>query len=116
MRKAQVIGAATGALLTVGITAIGMTSAPHEPFTPIDVAYMFMVLPIIHIYKIFGSTFWLSTEHGSGQALDVIPCCLMLITNSFLFFLVGTVIGSFVKTHKRMRGNCAATPDEAKGP
>ncbi|SRR6266542_3762092 len=103
VRKGQILGASAGAFLTVGITLLELITGPHEPFAPVDFAFMLVVLPIIQIYKMFGLTFFLSTDHGTGSGLALIPWCIMLITNSFLLFLLGTMTGWFVTVCRRSK-------------
>ena len=96
MRKAQVIGAVTGALVTVGIPVLHIihttTKATDAAADYIDAAAILWRVASWPTWKIcepFGWKPFLYTDGG----MSLVVLGLVVITNAFLFVLVGTLIG-----------------------
>ncbi len=96
VRKAQVIGAVTGALVTVGIPVLHIihttTKATDAAADYIDAAAILWRVASWPTWKIcepFGWKPFLYTDGG----MSLVVLGLVVITNAFLFVLVGTLIG-----------------------
>lgn len=90
VRKAQVIGAVTGALITVGtpmlLIGCGMAGAGSSD----SLLLRFYTLVLSPAYNIFQLLRW-SWRGDISTAL--IPWLLAILINSFLLFMGGTAVG-----------------------
>ena len=102
MRKAQIIGAVTGALVTVAIPVLHIIHTTTKPTDPaadyIDAAAILWRVaswPTWTICEPFGWRPYLYTDRG----LSLVVLGLVIVTNSFLLFLFGSLFGWFLKIY-----------------
>ena len=101
VRKAQVIGASVGALITIGLPLILAAYAAYDG----DGGWFSMLLlwscaivlwPASEISDLYGWT-W---EIPIGQAPSLLQMSLAILTNTLLLFLTGTLSGWIVSKFK----------------
>ncbi len=97
VRKAQVIGAAAGASMTIAVPLI-LKAYGNGPDTFLLVLCWAVVLgPAGGICKLFGWEWQILISKGPSWVQTV----LAILTNAFLLFLVGTLIGWIVGKFKK---------------
>ena len=103
VRKTQIVGVLIGVAITVGIIAYDKATAPHEP---VDAAMLLSIVvlgPTAILCKTLGLTVHLYKDNGAGGssnqfALSVL--CVVIIVNSLIGFVAGTIIGKILPNKK----------------
>jgi hypothetical protein len=96
VRKAQIIGTLAGALVTVGFIIIYLTILPKGDIGA-AMFIMWLAWPAVLVCELFG---WMSLLQADAGMNLVLSWCLMIIINSFIGFLVGSIIGFIQKSVK----------------
>jgi hypothetical protein len=110
MRKAQVVGAIIGAALTVAYVVYDRSSAPHDPVDLSTILGVFVVGPTALIWHLLGLNLHLYTDSysaGNGPVpitQVVVPVlCLIVIVNSLICLLLGTLFGWILQSFRERR-------------
>jgi hypothetical protein len=93
VRKSQVIGTLTGALLTIAIVLLGTLQDSHEPYSILDIMTILTMYPAVLICRLFAWTLWLSKAQGTSTELSLLALAVVAFINSCLFFFLGTITG-----------------------
>ena len=97
VRQAQIIGTVFGALLTIAVYVFCTLHPPERAFDFSNGIFLITLLPMGLICKIFGiSPDIFVDSHTSGPAL--LPGILVLVINSILCLVLGSLIGLLIKT------------------
>ena len=106
VRKAQIIGAVTGALLTVAILIFNAdaTSANPENYGPVILLGLvsFPSLPLLALCKMLGLKFLFDNNHNEGEASMSLDCLLVAV-NAISYFVIGTIIGLSIRSFKNKK-------------
>lgn len=97
VRKAQIIGAAMGALISVGVILFATTDKSSDFFDPATILVILILSPLDRICRTFGMSLTPLNAPGWRECL---LATLVVITNAFICFLVGTCIGWLVEKSK----------------
>lgn len=98
MRKAQIVGAAAGALVTIIPTLCVICFDRNSDWFDYPISFwLLLTVPLGAIVRIFGGTL-----QNGPEWLTVL---LMVVTNAFLLFMAGTIIGWLVERVKRTRNH-----------
>src|SRR6266700_4011704 len=101
VRKSQLIGALAGGALTIGVQFLIEAFGSGESLIGLMlVAPWHMILwPALKVSRLFGWVWHLDTVYGvSGRLL-----CLMVLLNSLICLLAGSVVGVVLKLARRWR-------------
>src|SRR5437016_11721016 len=95
IRKAQIIGALSGALLTLGILLGAGLPAGEGELSGYSSYLLWGVtqLPAYHVYRMVGLKWYI----GNAQETSLGQLLLMLLLNSLLLALMGSIVGWLVK-------------------
>jgi len=99
MRKAQIIGAVSGALLTWGVIEL----ATHHDPQNCDVATQAMLTIPLMIPDLICKALHVSVyqlKNGGGKELSMSGFCFFVLINALLFFFLGSLVGWFIKDIK----------------
>jgi hypothetical protein len=103
-RRAQIIGAMTGVLLTIGAFGLAKITSPHEAGGDIPMLLLYLVLLMpAFIFRIFGIQLHLSVEPGSGGSSgqwDILSLSLTVVANAILCLILGWIIGKLIHRQK----------------
>ncbi len=99
LRKAQVIGAISGLLLSLGIQSFFVGTAPHELFDSFSILWFIVSAVPLAIMRAVG----IGTIHTGKFGYSWITFTLVALINSLLFFVAGSVIGWLLKSRNSRR-------------
>lgn len=102
VRKAQIIGATVGALISIGVILFA-SSDEHPDIFDLAVGLLILIsLPLGLICR----TFRVSLTQLSGPGWrEYLFAVLVIVTNAFILFLVGTCIGWLIEKVKNKRSH-----------
>jgi hypothetical protein len=98
VRKAAVIGALTGLLLSLGVLLIGIVTRPHTPFDLTFILWVLISALPTAILESLGLKTMLSNE---ANVAAWVPLGLIVLVNSLLFSAIGAVVGGLLNSRKR---------------
>ena len=101
VRKAQLVAAAVGALVTFGVQFLLQVVEPHESLATfyLYTARELLLIPAITVSSIFGTEKW----HTGYTDMPKGTLCWIAALNAVLSTLVGTLVGWYLQDRKSVR-------------
>jgi hypothetical protein len=108
VRKAQIIGAVAGALLTIAILIFNAnaTAVNPENYGPAMLLGLVSLpsFPMLALCKVIGLKFLFDDNHNQGGASIPLEC-LLVAANVISYFAIGTFIGVLIQSLKAKKSN-----------
>jgi hypothetical protein len=90
IRKYQLIGTAIGATFTIGIFAYALNHSPDSIMSPSSLLLLLVWAPVLEIRGVFGLK---AIDFDISGGLSPFMIILAIVINSFLCFLLGSIVG-----------------------
>ena len=101
VRKAQLVAAVVGALVTFGVQFLLQVVEPHESLATfyLYTARELLLIPAITVSSIFGT----DTLHTGYIEITKVTLCWIAALNAVLSTSVGTLVGWYLQDRKSVR-------------